>query len=57
MPPIGRPSNTIFSGAALRSPVTVFRKVDLPAPFAPMIPTASPAWISKSMPKSAWKSP
>ena len=40
-----------------RSPATVFRKVDLPAPLAPMIATVSPSSTASVMPKSAWKSP
>ena len=38
-------------------PVSALRKVLLPAPFAPMIATTSPASSSKSMPNSACASP
>ena len=56
-PPIGSPSKGTASRGALSNPQTVFRNVDLPAPFAPMMATISPGAISKSIPNSAWKSP
>ena len=38
-------------------PETERSSVVLPAPFAPMIATVSPAASARSMPNSAWKSP
>src|SRR4051794_34371247 len=39
-----------------RFPVMSFRSVDLPAPLRPMIPSRSPSFSSKSMPRSAQNS-
>ena len=56
-PPIGSPSKRIAWRAAGSRPVKVLRKVDLPAPLAPMTASVSPSPTLASMPNSAWKSP
>ena len=55
--PIASPSKRIASRAEASMPVIAFRKVDLPAPFEPMMATVSPGSIAADMPNSAWKSP
>ena len=56
-PPMSAPLKRIAPGFVGMRPATVFRNVDLPAPFAPMMATVSPGSTVRLMPKSAWKSP
>ena len=51
------PAYVIVPDRAGTSPAIALRRVDFPAPFAPMIDTVSAASTWMSMPNSAWKSP
>jgi hypothetical protein len=55
--PIGAPSKQMAWGRAGISPAMLLSSVLLPAPFAPMMATASPAATRRRTPNSAWKSP
>ena len=41
------PFTSIFPPVGVRTPVIIFKSVDLPAPFIPIIPTVSPRFMSK----------
>jgi len=56
-PTIGSPAKRIWPRRLSISPTRHLRKVVLPAPFAPMRATVSPASTWTVTPKSAWKSP
>ena len=49
MPVMSRPSNTILPDVGGTSQVSILKKVDLPAPFGPMMPRSSPCFTVKSM--------
>ena len=48
-----RPFTSTSPFVAERTPVMIFRIVDLPEPFVPMMPTVSPRRISRLMSSSA----
>ena len=51
---MGRPLNVIAPDLGLSRPTSVHIKVDLPAPFAPMMAAISPSSISKLTSRRAW---
>ncbi len=54
---MSRPSSSTSPPSAARLPAIRLNKVDFPAPFGPMMPTASPAATLKSMPSAALSEP
>ena len=57
VPPSDRPSNPMSPPRTGTRPLMAFSSVDLPAPLAPMMATASPSSTVRSTPKSAWNNP
>src|SRR6266542_4253569 len=49
---MSRPSKTMRPAVVRTMPKTVFSRVDLPAPLAPMMETMSPAWTRTETPRS-----
>ncbi len=54
---MSRPSNRIVPWRGRLSPLIARSVVDLPAPFAPISVTISPAPTRREMPLSAWMAP
>ena len=49
-----RPLTTISPSLGGRMPAIARMMVDLPAPFAPMMPSTEPCGTSKDTPRTAW---
>jgi hypothetical protein len=54
---MGLPAKSTSPRSGRRSPDTVLRVVDFPAPFAPIKATTSPCFTSKEISQITWTSP